>query len=303
MFDIPYQVPSRRTFLSLSALSAIAIAASPEMPDAFASPDPDIWSALCEKWTDIITGRNAAKTADPRARAIIAKTDKRVATILTDLASSSSRTTVLLSANLQKEESSFITTTARAISSIACAWATPGSAYHAEPHVLSACIDALKDFCRLRYHPSQDEYGNWWDWEDGASRAIGDVMCILHDALPTDVMAAAAAGIDHFVPDPWYQQPESVKPTAHPTQPVISTGANRMDLTRAVICRSIATGDESKLRHAVQGLPDSWRTVAEGDGFRADGGFIQHSHVPYTGSYGDVLLSGLAMPQCHAQKD
>ncbi|MDE1446350.1 hypothetical protein PVM65_21485, partial [Bacillus licheniformis] len=107
--------------------------------------------------------------------------------------------------------------------------------------------------------------------------------------------AAAAAGIDHFVPDPWYQQPESVKPTAHPTQPVISTGANRMDLTRAVICRSIATGDESKLRHAVQGLPDSWRTVAEGDGFRADGGFIQHSHVPYTGSYGDVLLSGLAM--------
>ena len=89
MFDIPYQVPSRRTFLSLSALSAIAIAASPEMPDAFASPDPDIWSALCEKWTDIITGRNAAKTADPRARAIIAKTDKRVATILTDLASSS----------------------------------------------------------------------------------------------------------------------------------------------------------------------------------------------------------------------
>ena len=95
MFDIPYQVPSRRTFLSLSALSAIAIAASPEMPDAFASPDPDIWSALCEKWTDIITGRNAAKTADPRARAIIAKTDKRVATILTDLASSSSRTTVL----------------------------------------------------------------------------------------------------------------------------------------------------------------------------------------------------------------
>ncbi|MES5982275.1 polysaccharide lyase 8 family protein [Cutibacterium acnes] len=295
MFDIPYQVPSRRTFLSLSALSAIAIAASPEMPDAFTSPDPDIWSALCEKWTDIITGRNAAKTADPRARAIIAKTDKRVATILTDLASSSSRTTVLLSANLQKEESSFITTTARAISSIACAWATPGSAYHAEPHVLSACIDALKDFCRLRYHPSQDEYGNWWDWEDGASRAIGDVMCILHDALPTDVMAAAAAGIDHFVPDPWYQQPESVKPTAHPTQPVISTGANRMDLTRAVICRSIATGDESKLRHAVQGLPDSWRTVAEGDGFRADGGFIQHSHVPYTGSYGDVLLSGLAM--------
>jgi hypothetical protein len=29
--------------------------------------------------------------------------------------------------------------------------------------------------------------------------------------------------------------------------------------------------------------------------FRADGGFIQHSHIPYTGGYGDVLFSGLAM--------
>ena len=295
MFDTPGQVPSRRTFLSLSALSAIAIAASPDAPNAFASQDPNTWSALCEKWTDIITGRNAAKTSDPRARAIIAKIDNRVAAILTDLASGSGRTTVLLSANLQKEDSPFITTTARAIDTIACAWATPGSAYHGDPHILSVCIEALRDFCRLRYNPSQDEYGNWWDWEDGASRAIGDVMCILHDDLPADVMAAAASGIDHFVPDPWYQQPESVKPTANPTQPVISTGANRTDLTRAVMCRSIATGNESKLRHAVQGLPDSWRTTTEGDGFRADGGFIQHSHIPYTGSYGNVLLSGLAM--------
>lgn len=291
MFD----ASSRRTFLTASALSAMVLAASPTVADAIAAPIPDSWAALCERWVDIITGRRAARTSDPRAREIIAKADRKVTEILTDLASGSSRQTVLISADLRKEQSPFITKTARAIGSMACAWATPGSRYHKDPEILSACVEGLRDFCRLRYNPSQDEYGNWWDWEDGASRAIADVMCILHDVLPTDVMSAAAAGIDHFVPDPWFQQPASVKPTANPIQPVVSTGANRMDLTRAVMCRSIATNDEKKLRHAVDGLPDAWRVTTEGDGFRADGGFIQHSHIPYTGGYGDVLFSGLAM--------
>lgn len=290
-----FGTPSRRTFLTASALSAMALAASPTVTDAIAAPGPDSWSALCERWIDIITGRRAARTSDPRARAIIAKTDRKVAEILTDLVSGSSRQTVLISADLRKEQSPFITKTARAIESMACAWATPGSSYHKDPEILSACIEGLRDFCRLRYNPSQDEYGNWWDWEDGASRAVADVMCILHDVLPPEVMSAAAAGIDHFIPDPWFQQPASVKPTANPVQPVVSTGANRMDLTRAVMCRSIATGDEKRLRHAVDGLPDAWRVTTEGDGFRADGGFIQHSHIPYTGGYGDVLFSGLAM--------
>ena len=213
----------------------MALAASPTVTDAIAAPGPDSWSALCERWIDIITGRRAARTSDPRARAIIAKTDRKVAEILTDLVSGSSRQTVLISADLRKEQSPFITKTARAIESMACAWATPGSSYHKDPEILSACIEGLRDFCRLRYNPSQDEYGNWWDWEDGASRAVADVMCILHDVLPPEVMSAAAAGIDHFIPDPWFQQPASVKPTANPVQPVVSTGANRMDLTLSLI--------------------------------------------------------------------
>ena len=167
----------------------MALAASPTVTDAIAAPGPDSWSALCERWIDIITGRRTARTSDPRARAIIAKTDRKVAEILTDLVSGSSRQTVLISADLRKEQSPFITKTARAIESMACAWATPGSSYHKDPEILSACIEGLRDFCRLRYNPSQDEYGNWWDWEDGASRAVADVMCIpvsyTHLTLPT----------------------------------------------------------------------------------------------------------------------
>ncbi|MEA5655590.1 MAG: hyaluronate lyase, partial [Cutibacterium granulosum] len=138
-----FGTPSRRTFLTVSALSAMVLTASPAVTDAIAAPIPDSWAALCERWVDIITGRRAARTSDPRAREIIAKADRKVTEILTDLASGSSRQTVLISADLRKEQSPFITKTARAIDSMACAWATPGSRYHKDPEILSACVEGL----------------------------------------------------------------------------------------------------------------------------------------------------------------
>ncbi|NEE32251.1 hypothetical protein G3M53_43235, partial [Streptomyces sp. SID7982] len=35
--------------------------------------------------------------------------------------------------------------------------------------------------------------------------------------------------------------------------------------------------------------------VTKGDGLYADGSFIQHTTVPYTGSYGSVMLGGLGL--------
>lgn len=33
--------------------------------------------------------------------------------------------------------------------------------------------------------------------------------------------------------------------------------------------------------------------MTKGDGFYQDGSFIQHNTIPYTGSYGNVLISGV----------
>src|SRR5690625_2192778 len=52
--------------------------------------------------------------------------------------------------------------------------------------------------------------------------------------------------------------------------------------------------DTDRLAHAVAGLTDVWQIVDSGDGIYFDGSFIQHSTIPYTGTYGAVLLTGLS---------
>ena len=37
----------------------------------------------------------------------------------------------------------------------------------------------------------------------------------------------------------------------------------------------------------------SFKLMTHGDGFYQDGSFIQHETIPYTGSYGNVLVKGV----------
>ena len=43
----------------------------------------------------------------------------------------------------------------------------------------------------------------------------------------------------------------------------------------------------------MNGIKDVFQLVTSGDGFYADGSFIQHNDIPYTGSYGNVLIKGV----------
>lgn len=174
---------------------------------------------------------------------------------------------------------------------------------------MKEAINGLTDFLTLRYHPGQEEYDNWWDWESGGARAVADMMCILRDELPEHTLKAANDAILYFIPDPWFLRIDSLEnvseekkkidlakgwdPVPPPKTP--STGANRIDLCRSAICAGIATGNLDRIQHALAGLSETWQFVDNGDGFYTDGSFIQHIHTPYTGSYGDVLLTGLSM--------
>lgn len=288
---------TRRKFvIGASSLSLAALFSSSFSLAAKVNLTTSQYSNLCERWGDMITGRKNIAPQDPRYAKALATLDNKVKEVLDDLIYESNRTSVLKSANLSEEKSPFITKTARAALTLAIGWATPGSAYYQHNDILQQSIQALSDFLRLRYHPNQEEYGNWWDWESGASRAVADMMCLLHQELPSDVMKAAVLGIDHFVPDPWYLKTQNASGSSHKeNDKVISTGANRLDLSRAVICRAIASPDTTKIQHALLGLSATLQIVEQGDGFYKDGSFIQHTTIPYTGSYGDVLIGGLAM--------
>jgi hyaluronate lyase len=59
--------------------------------------------------------------------------------------------------------------------------------------------------------------------------------------------------------------------------------------------RGVVGASSAKLALARDALSPVFPYVSSGDGLYTDGSFIQHTTVPYTGSYGSVMLGGLGM--------
>lgn len=276
----------RRNFILSSAVllsfnKIFALAAK----QALSSQD---YQQLTLRWVDIITGRNLINHSDNYYKKQVAALDNKVKNILQDLIKDNERKSIFQSIDLTQKKSPALTKTSRAILTLATAWVMPSSQYYQNQDLLKDSISAFQDFIRLSYNPEQSEYGNWWDWESGAARAVADMMCVLYAQLPKPLLQSAADAIAYYIPDPHYQQ-------FHSKDKALSTGANRIDLCRATICAAIASGNAERLKRGLSGLSDTWKIVTIGDGFYQDGSFIQHAHTPYTGAYGDVLISGLSM--------
>lgn len=152
-----------------------------------------------------------------------------------------------------------------------------------DPGLLAGVLRGLDHLSDLAYHPGTTPRGNWWEWRIGSPRLLMDLAVTLHDRLGPDRTAAACAAVDHFVPDALLQDYSGV-----------STGANRVDLCRSVALRGVVGRSAAKLALARDALSPVFPYVTEGDGLYADGSFVQHTRVAYTGTYGQVLLDGLA---------
>lgn len=270
----------RRTFLAAS--SATVAAMSLGLPStAFAAPAD--FAALRAKWTADLTGGASLDPTDPDYAAALTRLDNGVKASLAKLDRSTGRQAVFTDYPLNQDPS--IANTYVRLEQLATAWATPGSAYHANASLLADLQAALESMDQLIYNPSTVEFGNWWSWEIGATRPLANTMVLLYAELPPAARERYCAAIDHFVSDPYWMFP--------PSRKVLSTGANRVDLCQAIIVRALITDDEAKLTHARDGLSDTWQYVTTGDGFYRDGSFVQHTWVAYTGTYGHVLLSGI----------
>ncbi|EFL35077.1 LOW QUALITY PROTEIN: polysaccharide lyase, partial [Streptomyces viridochromogenes DSM 40736] len=81
--------------------------------------------------------------------------------------------------------------------------------------------------------------------------------------------------------------------TRHRDYSGTSTGANRVDLCRSVALRGILGRAPAKIALARDALSPVFPYVTRGDGLYADGSFVQHTRVAYSGTYGQVVLDGL----------
>ncbi|WP_030346575.1 polysaccharide lyase 8 family protein [Streptomyces sp. NRRL S-1022] len=162
------------------------------------------------------------------------------------------------------------------------AYVQAGTGTTGDPGLLADVLRGLDHLSATVYHPATTRYGNWWEWQIGSPRLLTDITAALYERLGAERIAAACAAVDHFVPDAVLTDYSGT-----------STGANRVDLCRSVALRGILGRSPQKITLARDALSPVFPYVTKGDGLYADGSFVQHTWVSYSGTYGQVLLDGL----------
>ncbi|MDT3399403.1 polysaccharide lyase 8 family protein, partial [Streptomyces sp. B1866] len=239
---------------------------------------PDPYGTLSARWRALLLGGGFDPARPPFAArlAALGDTARRHRAAMAPAAGS-------LWPDLPLTRSASITAGYARLSTIAQAVCRPGTGLTGDPAAAADVAAGLDHLGRHAYHPSAEPAGNWWDFQIGAPQALLDCCALLGGLLPADRLGAHLAAVDHFVPD-----------AAVGDYSGTSTGANRVDLCRVLALRGVLGRDPGKLALARDALTPVFAYVTDGDGLYADGSFVQHGHVAYTGSYGAVLLEGVA---------
>lgn len=182
---------------------------------------------------------------------------------------------------------------------LAKTYRTEGSAFYQKPELAAAVNTLLRLLHTGIYHKDQAEHTNWWHWEIGFPLKILDTLLLLDETADAALRDSLVAATRYFQPDALYSgnNPGAIHPSGQPKR--LSTGANRVDLVKLCVLRGILTGNASEIRDALAALAPVWETKTgteageARDGFYADGSFIQHCDIPYTGTYGVVLIGGI----------
>src|SRR5579883_1817906 len=145
---------------------------------------------------------------------------------------------------------------------LALAYATPGSSLQNAPKLKADLLGALDWLSANGYNEQKTKVGNWWYWEIGIPLALNDIVILLNEALSADQISQFMGAIDHFTPVVKY------------------TGANLVWLATIIAIRAAIVESDQKLVAARDGLSPVFRYVTSGDGFYADGSFIQHEAHP-----------------------
>lgn len=299
--------PSRRGFLVGAGLAGLAVAGASWLTPASARADVGTASAA-----DLLTRRREALTAAAELAAIqsAVPAPPYAAGLAAKVSAMSSAAGELLGsmlpvnaprtevwADLSMSVPSAATRSVNLgehfirFASIATAWATPGTSQYGKPEV-SAALNAGLATMAAHYASGKSAYGNWWFWEIGVPRRAADVYTLLGSAADPVPKASLLAAARYFAPNPARRGRSATG--------MLETGANLADKALNTALRGPLDETEADIvaaRDALSGGPNPanslFARVTSGDGFYADGSFIQHGYLPYVGTYGVVALSGV----------
>lgn len=279
---------SRRGFLAASTTTALAFTLS---TSAGAAEEADEFATLRAKWRTLLLGEGFTPTAEPfKSRlAELGSTASQLQAAMAPASGSLWPDLVYADPEPDTDQESYgysgnLNTSYNRLNTLAQAYCQPGTGLTGDASLKTTILTGLDHLYSEVYNENQTRYGNWYSWQIGAPQALLDVCVLMYDSLPAAQLADYCAAVDHFVPD-----------SAVTNYTGTSTGANRVDLCRVLALRGIVGGSSAKVALARDALSPVFPYVTGGDGLYTDGSFIQHTTVPYTGSYGSVLLGGLGM--------
>jgi hyaluronate lyase len=190
-----------------------------------------------------------------------------------------------------------LTTSFQRLYEIALATRTPGGSRSDLDENLAVqrrVIDGLV-WLHERYYGDQARgyYGNWFNWEIGISSHVSKTLVLLADQVQEyrpGLAQTYVASMDAYLRN-GADGDVDLDSRFH-------TGANLADITTNRILQGALLGDDERIRKALEDQLTVFVTVdpyhlhhGVTDGYYADGSFIQHHSVAYTGSYGKALLT------------
>lgn len=265
---------SRRAFLATGSATALGLALAPA---ARAGGAEDEFETLRLRWNDLSLGTGYDPAAEPYASRLAGTGE-----LAAEFGSTMTPAADSLWAGHTFDPPAGITWSYTRLWTMTQAYAQRGTGHTGDADLLDAVVQGLDHLSTTVYNPSTTPYGNWWEWQIGSPRLLMDIVAVLRGELGEERVQAACAAVDHFIPD-----------SALTDYSGTSTGANRVDLCRSVALRGILGRDDAKTALARDALSPVFPYVSEGDGLYADGSFIQHTWIAYSGTYGQVMLDGL----------
>lgn len=259
--------------------------ASPYQPDTSTFNEAQM-AQVKDRWRELLVGNetlNASSAAQSKA-ASISKTGKDFA----DSMNMAADRTYLWSSlkNLTTEVGVYNNYTR--INAMAKAWGTVGSSCYHDADLLEKIISALTFMNEFDANGDGipgcygdnvtiqgGQPGNWWHWDIGTPMELVDILIIIENEVDDEFIAKMLAPLDYCIPN------------------VEKTVANRTWVAYGVMGSALLQNKTDKYVKAIQDTLDVFQYVTEGDGFYADGSFIQHNKLSYINGYGSSFFSTL----------
>jgi len=245
----------------------------------------DEFDVLRQKWAEMLTGGSHLDLADPAVGSSVRRLSSLANSYWSTMDKSPTR--AFLWADLASPtDTGHITESYQRLKSMALAYATRGSSLNGNASLKADIIRGLDWVYANRYNEKTPMHDEWFHLEIGAPAELVDTTALLFEDLSAAQVANYMRAVEKFTPSATTPAPGGT--------PWSFTAANRMWKIHIVTIRGIIVKDSAKLTAARDAFSELFVYVRRGDGFYADGSFIQHRGHPYTGGYGASLIGRLA---------